>query len=403
MKKEIFKDSFTVGTYCLAQYCRDEEHIRDLSLCGIDLIIGLGCIKNDKDRELFDLMEKYGVKAIVSGAVPSWFGGHGENSGTMEENKPIDLYREAALSFTDHPSIIGIDIGDEPSALDLPHYGKVFDAMRVAFPEKFIYLNLYPSYGMLASNTREQTSYELGTDTYEEYLKAYVGNCKTDYLSLDHYMYSSSKESFISDLDTASRICQEGGRRLFAVLQANSHTPLRRMTENSLRSQASLALSFGVRGISWACYSDGWWYHNVIDKNGDKTEVYHDLKRVNKGIKLIAEKYDGYAFIRNIRLAEGDGPFDLDIISVTAIKGKEGISVGLFRHRTDEGKKCLFISSLDNDEETNETSLITFRLKEEKEGRVLFRSFDGEKELEDKEGTYSLMLDSCTGGMVIIE
>ena len=65
-KSNNFFDDFHIGAYYLQRNARTEQHVKDLSDCGIDLVFGMD---------------------------------------------------------NDHPAIIGIDAGDESSALDFPYYG----------------------------------------------------------------------------------------------------------------------------------------------------------------------------------------------------------------------------------------------------------------------------------------
>ena len=134
------RGKLNIGVYHLRPYARTEAHIKDLADCGVDFVI---CM--DYDRPALDLFSKYGVGAIVSGIVPGWWGGDGDNAGKLEETNPLSKYEEAAASFKDHPAIWGIDIGDEPSALDFPYYAKVMAKVEELFPNQFAFLNLYPT------------------------------------------------------------------------------------------------------------------------------------------------------------------------------------------------------------------------------------------------------------------
>ena len=126
------KNKLTIGAYYLAPYASTPEHVRDLAQCGIDVVMNMR-----NDRAALDLLAQNGVGAIVSGIVPGWFGGDGSNAGTMREKNPLEKYVLAAEKFEDHPAIIGIDAGDEPSSLDFPHYGKAIDVIHRRFPGKF--------------------------------------------------------------------------------------------------------------------------------------------------------------------------------------------------------------------------------------------------------------------------
>jgi len=289
MNQRLNRTRFHIGAYCLAPYARTRRHIREIAECGIDLMIGV-----PNDRTVLDHFAENGVGAVVNGVVPGWFGGKGENAGTMAKERPFGLYETAAQKFEDHPAVWGIDIGDEPSALDFPHYGKVQERVEQLFPNQFAYLNLYPGYGMLASNTPEEITAQLGTDNYREYLERYCENFSADYLCHDFYLYSASAKAAYENFETVSEICRRTGKSMWTVLQVNSHRPEVYISENQLRFQAYLAMAFGTEMILWACYTAGWWHHQVLDENGEKTEQYAKLQKVNAELHHMGETYMQY-------------------------------------------------------------------------------------------------------------
>ena len=69
---------FHIGAYYLKPYARTESHIKDLADCGIDFIVNI-----NYDKNTLDLLYKYHIGAIVTGAVPSWWGGDGKNAGKL--------------------------------------------------------------------------------------------------------------------------------------------------------------------------------------------------------------------------------------------------------------------------------------------------------------------------------
>ena len=284
-----------IGAYILQPYARSEAHIKDLADCGIDFVI---CI--DNDRNALDLLDKYGVGAIVTGVVPGWWGGNGENAGTLEQVNPLQKYEVAAASFEDHPAIWGIDIGDEPSALDFPYYGKVMERVEELFPNQFAFLNLYPNYASVAQNTEDQALSQLGTATYEEHIEQYCRYIPADYLSYDFYYKVAGIQKDYANLRTVSDACHKNGLDMWVTVQVNSLDPDVWISENELRFQAFSALAFGAFNLSWACYTAGWWNNQVVDGDGNKTEQYEKLKTVNAEIHTLAERYMKY---RNVETA----------------------------------------------------------------------------------------------------
>ena len=283
------RSRLNIGVYHLRPYARTEAHIKDLADCGVDFVI---CM--DNDRPALDLFSKYGIGAIVSGVAPGWWGGDGDNAGKLEETYPLAKYEEAAASFKDHPAIWGIDIGDEPSALDFPYYGKVVAKVEGLFPNQFAFLNLYPNYASVSQNTAAQTKSQLGTATYAEHIAKYCEYVPADYISYDFYYKNIGVARDYANLRIVSDACLKTGRGMWVTVQVNSQDPKIWITENELRFQAYSALAFGAENLTWACYTAGWWNNQVVDENGEKTQQYEKLKRVNAELHSLGKDYMKY-------------------------------------------------------------------------------------------------------------
>lgn len=314
-----FFGKFHIGSYYLHKNARTDEGVKDLKHCGIDLVIGM-----DNDRPALDLFAKYGVSAVVTGIVPGWFGGNGENAGTMAKLNKTEAYKEGIKGFADHPAIVGIDVGDEPSSLDFGYYGEVIELIKELAPAKLSYLNLYPSYGMTAASSMKQVMRELGTADYREYIEKYVKNVDLPYISLDHYFLTTSKSRLLSDLATVAACCKEYKKKLLFIGQVNSLDPNRYVTEPELALQAFCAMAYGAKMISWACYTGGWWSNNVLDEDGNKTVQYEKLKRINKRVRALADgcfEYDWVEAERSDR-AVSHGVFKDITVNNGAVIGK---------------------------------------------------------------------------------
>ena len=229
MNTRMNRNRLNIGTYFLRPYACSEAHVKDLADCGIDFVV---CMQNDP--KTLDLFTKYNVGAIVTGILPGWWGGDGDNAGTMREKNPWSAYEKGAASFKDHPAIWGIDTGDEPSALDFPYYGEVLKFVEKNFPKQFPYLNLYPNYASVAKNNAQQTVNQLGTPTYAEHIDRYCENIAADYICYDFYMYSASVAGHYENLRIVADACRKSGRSLWIVLQVNSNKADKWISENQL-------------------------------------------------------------------------------------------------------------------------------------------------------------------------
>ena len=300
----------TLGAYILSPEDQTEEHIKDLAACGIDLVLAL----KPRDRGVLDLLYKYGVGCIVSGVLPEWWWGGVPENGTMSQKLPLSVYDEAAKSFADHPAIVGIDLGDEPSALDLDHYGKAAARCQKLFPGKLIYMNLFPNYASVISDSDPSAPSQLGTRSYEEYIDSCVRYMPLDYISCDFYPYayrSVKMAAYFENMRIVANACLKSGRDFWYVPQVNTRYPDFDVTENCLRFQAYTAIAYGASVINWACWSKGWWEKNVLDEKGEKTVQYDRLKNVNAELRRF------WAYLRSMRRT------DTRMIGFSSLDGKE--------------------------------------------------------------------------------
>jgi hypothetical protein len=293
MNQRMDRSRLLIGAYCLQPYAGSETHVRDIAACHIDFIVAV-----DRGMEdTLDAFATYGVGAIVNGAIPGWCS-CGQN-GDMALHNPLEDYRTAAERFRDHPAIWGINVADEPCLADFAHCGRIMDLVAHAFPHQFAFLNLCPSYGVLPTNGEEEIFAQLGTASFEDYLTQACETIPADYLCYDFYQYTFPDTAVgiaqaLKDLRIASDVARRYGKSLWIVLQVNSHLPDARISEQQLRYQAFSAMAFGVEAVLWACYTGGWYYHNVLDEKGEKTQQYDRLQAVNAAIHALGEPYMRY-------------------------------------------------------------------------------------------------------------
>ncbi len=369
MNQRMDRNRLNIGVYHLKPYARTEAHVRDLADCGVDFVV---CM--DNDRAALDLLHKYGVGAIVTGPLPGWWGGDGNNAGKMAATNPIEKYHKVAAEFTDHPAIWALDVGDEPSALDFPHYGKVIDYVNRAFPNQFAYLNLYPNYASVSQNNAEETVNQLGTPTYEEHIQRYCQCVPSDYLCYDFYLYSINVTCHYENLRVVANACRDTGRSMWIVLQVNSSNPDYWISENNLRFQAYTSMAFGAENIIWGCYTAGWWNNQVLDGEGNKTQQYDKLQKVNREIHTIAGEYMKYRRV-STHFVGYEGHRHMDAVKQDAIaalstgvffdlKAENGapLVVGEMVNRNRDGSVALMICAADDPYEKHPAEYrITFR------------------------------------------
>ena len=408
MNARMNRNRLNIGAYILRPYARTEKHIRQIKECGLDFIV---CM--DNDRKALDLFSKYGLGACVVGVVPGWWGGNGDNAGTMEATNPFPKYIDAAKNFEDHPAVWGIDIGDEPSALDFEYYEKIQNFVQTGFPMQFPYLNLYPNYASICENNDEQTVNQLGTPTYAEHIEQYCQKISLDYIMFDYYVYSTNSvmgcmENFRVVADAARRY----GRSFWFIPQVNSFNKDEWTSENMLRFQAFASMCFGAESIIWACYTAGWWHNQVLDSDGNKTEQYDKLKKINKEIANLGVPYMNYRctythFIgfdnNNLDILEQKSVDELNNGCFRGLRSDDGrqLVVGDFTGKTDNNKKAVFVLAADDyRDEHNTSTTLKFRC----EGRtVLANGGNGKLPVKYNKKTHEYSVDIKSNQGIFIE
>lgn len=406
MQSRMNRSRLNIGAYILQPYARTEQHVRDIAGCGIDFMTSISY-----DKGLLDLFSKYHIGAVVNGVVPGWWGGDGSNAGQLSQKNPLAAYEKAAASFQDHPAIWGIDIGDEPSALDFPHYGRVYEKVSQLFPRQFPYLNLYPNYASVSQNTAQQTVNQLGTATYQQHIAEYIKHVPSDYVCYDFYLYSINVHQAYENLRTVSDACLGAGRSMWIVLQVNSSDSTRWISENQLRFQAYTAMAFGAENIIWGCYTAGWWYNNVLDTKGQKTPQYDKLRRINAELHRLGPAYMKYRRVRTdfvsfqgTKWLQDVGQQGLPSLSngtFTDLQATDRcpLVVGSMVSRSGNGDRALFVCAADDPyDEHPAVHTITFKA----EGRrISVMGTEGPLPLKvGADGTYSIDLASNQGALI---
>lgn len=412
-----------VGAYCFRPCGDDEGQVKAIADCGIDFITGVDA----RHRSLLDLFAKYHVGIFAGGVIGRWWGGDGKRAGQMRSALPMAAYeRELSdyLSRWDHPAVWKLDICDEPSAKDMPHLAEVSALIAKRVPQAGAYINLYPNYASVSTNTGADETNQLGTESYRAYVDTYCREVPLDYLSYDFYVYTPYKTlrerllvQMYDNFNIASEACRRTKRSLWYVPQVNSYpaAAIEPTTENRLRFQAFTAMAYGAEVINWACWMAGWWTNNVCTADGKLTEQYGRLKTVNAEVHRLGAKYMAFrntathyvGFPADTGLAALNLPLretlDADVVQGLATDEKTPLVVGEMVPRgKDMGLRALFVvASGDPFDEQPALRTVTFRLAERRALRIL--GSDGEiKPKRSENGLITFPLRENAAALVVI-
>jgi hypothetical protein len=172
-------------------------------------------------------------------------------------------------------------------------------------------------------------------------------------------------------------------------------------------------MAFGAENIIWACYTAGWWHNQVLDKEGNKTEQYDKMKKINAEIRTIAEEYMRFrrvsthfvGFAGNADMAQvKQEPIEaLNTGVFFDVKADNGapIVVGQMTSRNGDGANALMICAADDHHETDPKAYnITFSVMDGKHVEVIGGC--GKKPLTRlADGSYSVPVVSNEGVLIV--
>jgi dienelactone hydrolase len=335
------RTKLNVGAYYLKPYAQTEKHVKDAKECGIDFFVCMETTREHSEKTALDLFHKYGIGAFVSNVMPSWHGGPTRIHRSFEKEAPLRhwLERGNRYWYRNHPAVWGFTIGDEPGALAFPHYREVISRMQEQHPDKLPFLNLLPNVApkekpdmpldaAVAKLHKEHPNLAArGPDAkpadyenllvyyqarnYEEYIRKYCELVPLDYLSYDFYLYKGPDRRIamsFENMKTVADACRRTGRDFWSVMQVNSSDKNRLISVDGLRYQAYQSMAYGATTLIWACYTYGWWHHQVLDEKGEKTPQYEKLKTVNAEIHRFADIYMDYRNVNTHLVGDYENP-----------------------------------------------------------------------------------------------
>lgn len=371
------EDRVLIGVSGFSEAVRNEQGVKDLKDLGADFATGIPW----KDRATLDLFAKHGLKAVVGG-LPGWWGGKTEWAGKMAEKRPLAQFEKAAANWQMHPAILSVVVGDEPSKLDMAHYGKVFDLVLAKMPGAIPYTTILPDYGSHIARGDEEARRQLGTDSYEDYIRSF---CKlvpaADLISVDFYPYSAPAETRASyflrryrDMAIAARAARDYGKKLQFYVQANSLFKEMEMDVVKMRYMAFTDLAFGADSLVFTCYTPSWWENNILTKEGGKTPRYfaarkliaeiRNFDRECRRFRCAGTRFVGFPANEIAAIGDAADVLGCDSTPMRGLGAEDGgrLVVGEMRSRAGNGETALLIASADDPEGTNpHMRRVTFR------------------------------------------
>ena len=255
----------------------------------------------DKTYELYKVMAESGINVVNY---------IGELDCTVAENKRImDICTQLDMKFIGHvlgyatnaeriaaikenlavsSTYVGEHLRDEPKVTEFDDLGAFVDAFNAEIPDKEVYINLFPQYANAAT--------QLGTN-YEEYIDKYLAKINTKSLSYDFYGLgnTSLNNMYYSNLDMVRAKTLDVKKPFWVITQSGVAGSSKYPNELEQRWSVWSTIACGSKGIAYFCYwtpSSGGYEDNgfMIDINGNKTEMYNWVQKINADINTIGKK-----------------------------------------------------------------------------------------------------------------
>ncbi len=415
--KRMNRSEIIIGTYYYGKesYWSD-KHFQEIRDCNIDMLL---CVPYN--TTLLDYCAKYDIGAVLNVISIPW-------------GKPIPFgtYDAYAENFVDHPAIYGFDIVDEPSSIYFEDLEKLRAEAEKSFPDKFLYMNLFPSEQPVTSYGYENGS---GKDFYD-YAKDFSEKINLDFISYDLYQYGENQRekggtaSGFLAMGVTSAIARETGKEYWFVPQVSADLIDDELTTGQLRYQAFTAMTFGAKAINWACYAGGWWHENeqVVDGEGNRTILYDRLKTVNTEIKYLspiymrysnmdtaftaAYDYEGQYQMDDMFTRHFDNDLDQNTIKDLTATNHSTLITGYFEKNIGNGTAFMFTNaSNDYDSKARpggnirdwQDVKVQFKLVDTKSEVIAYYKNTAHKLSPDKNGVYSLSVPNGEGIFVTVD
>lgn len=230
--------------------------------------------------EDLDKVHAAGLSCIVSdGAIGRMIGANKATDAEIQK-----AVAEIKAKIGNHPAAFGVNLRDEPSTEQMLVMGRIAAELLKAMPDKLPYVNLFPNYA-----NRQQ----LGAESYEAYLQAYLKLIKIPYLSWDNYSLVDGQmnQSFYDNLEQVRAATLKAGIPFWNCVLSNTLFRHMEPSDATFNIQVYATLAYGGRGIEFFTYFNpdiGNFRLAPIDVYGNKTATWDMLRRITSQVHALA-------------------------------------------------------------------------------------------------------------------
>jgi hypothetical protein len=247
---------------------------------------------------------------------------------------PLSPLDQVVADYKNHPALFGYYVLDEPNASKFPRLGEIVRYLAAKDPLHPAYINLFPTYA---------NAQQLGTETYEQHVAAYLEAVKPAFISYDHYPITDKglRADYYRNLEIIRAAAM--GRRIpfWAFTLSVPHAVYLPPSAARLRLQLFSDIVYGARGLQYFTYAtpagnDYDWKPALIDARGNPTPSYDLARRINaeiRAIEALALHWSSAGVYHSDPLPEGTRSLPSDA-AVRSVKNAPAV-IGLFKDGPD--------------------------------------------------------------------
>jgi hypothetical protein len=244
---------------------------------------------NTRDKDILTYTNELGMSAILG-------------AGQLHYKRFADIRKleeflvahgETVVSnYFGYSSLLGFRVADEPNASKFQMVALVKDFLSNHFPGIVPYVNLYPNYA---------TTNQLGVESYEEYVDAFIRVVRPLFLSFDFYPFTAARQGedrsvmtgFYANLELIRQKSLEHNLDFWTFVQTCSFRGMRNPSPQEVRWHTYHNLAYGAKGMQYFLYwslkpgnreeiSNG-----IMDWDGTKTQHYDTVTQLNSEMRVL--------------------------------------------------------------------------------------------------------------------
>lgn len=253
---------------------------------------------------------------------------------------------DTLAEYQEYEAFVGFRIDDEPSPVDYPRYRMITDVLSEAAPQHLNHFNLRPVYDAGKENS------------YRQHLARYVEQVAPTFVSFDHYPLFTDgtvRETYFLNHMLVRESGLAAGLPTWTYIQSVDHWNLKRPNYAELAWQINMSLAYGCKGIQYFTYwtpvgaPDFEFGAALIDKQGQRTQVYHDASDINRtylqpvGQQLKHLVSESVVHANDKPLPLGAREFEASD-QLSAVEG-DPLVLGQFQRPSDDSRRWLLVAN----------------------------------------------------------